>query len=295
MPTHVTESTDASITAEFEFTTGTCTIDSTAAFTADVISETTANAGITIDGVRLRDNGVSVPAKAYIDNIVEYTSGAGVTVDGVWCRDGGVTATETSFFTGVSTTESSLLAGVAISDSFSLSGDQVDVSEGGTGVSSLTTNGMVYMGASTFAATSAGTSGQFLTANEAGTPTWEDKVEYIGVVCVAPATDLTQTSDVAQFHFPFKGYIQTAFAGVSTEPTGNGVSVDVWVRGATIFTTMLGIDRAETTSTDATEPVAIGTGTSHFVQWDLCRIHVHREGSTTAAKGLVVTLVCVRD
>lgn len=51
---------------------------------ADTITETTAAAGVTIDGVKLKD---SVP---YCDSIAEKTAAAGVTVDGVKLKDNNV-------------------------------------------------------------------------------------------------------------------------------------------------------------------------------------------------------------
>ena len=53
---------------------------------ADVIAESTSAAGVTVDGVLLKDAAVNV------DTISEQTAAAGVTADGVLLKDGGVTA-----------------------------------------------------------------------------------------------------------------------------------------------------------------------------------------------------------
>ena len=53
---------------------------------ADIISEKTAAAGVTIDGVKLKDS------QPYCDVINEKTAATGVTVDGVLCKDNKVTA-----------------------------------------------------------------------------------------------------------------------------------------------------------------------------------------------------------
>lgn len=58
-----------------------------AGFLTDTITERTLGAGVTIDGVLLKDGGVSV------DLISERTAASGVVVDGVALKDGGVTAT----------------------------------------------------------------------------------------------------------------------------------------------------------------------------------------------------------
>lgn len=52
---------------------------------ADTISEATSAAGVTIDGVLLKDSAVSV------DTISEKTGGSGVTIDGVVLKDNGIT------------------------------------------------------------------------------------------------------------------------------------------------------------------------------------------------------------
>jgi len=57
--------------------------------TTNIINENTAAAGVTIDGVKLKD---SIP---YCDTIAEKTAAAGVTADGVLLKDGAVTATGT--------------------------------------------------------------------------------------------------------------------------------------------------------------------------------------------------------
>jgi len=288
MPTHVTESTGASITAEWEFTTGTCTVSPTASFTADVIGETTAATGVTIDGVRCKDGGVSTTANSDLNGvstntISEHSSGAGVTIDGVRCRDGGVSTTIISSF-----------AGVSISNTFDLLGDKVTLAEGGTNQDTYTTNGVIYAGASAFGSTSAGTSGYSLRADSTGVPKFVETKEHIVFVITAPSTNVSASSDAAQFFFPFGGYVETAFAGVSTASTGTSITtIDVRISTTSIFTTYLTIDATETKSSTAAIPAVINAGASTFSTWDLCRVDVNKAG-TTPATGLVVELVCVR-
>ena len=50
----------------------------------DAIAESTTNAGVTVDGVLIKDNAVNT------DTITEKTSGSGVTVDGLLIRDGAI-------------------------------------------------------------------------------------------------------------------------------------------------------------------------------------------------------------
>jgi hypothetical protein len=52
----------------------------------DAINESTTNAGVTVDGVLIKDNAVNT------DTITEKTSGSGVTIDGVLIKDSEVTS-----------------------------------------------------------------------------------------------------------------------------------------------------------------------------------------------------------
>ena len=52
----------------------------------DAINESTTNAGVTVDGVLIKDNAVNT------DTITETTSGSGVTIDGVLIKDSEVTS-----------------------------------------------------------------------------------------------------------------------------------------------------------------------------------------------------------
>lgn len=72
------------------------TLDFTATGTTlkiDVIAESTAAAGVTIDGTKLKDGGIICADGATIeaDTINEATAAAGVTVDGALIKDGGGT------------------------------------------------------------------------------------------------------------------------------------------------------------------------------------------------------------
>jgi hypothetical protein len=64
-------------------------IDSAGTVKADTIGEHTPAAGVTVDGVLLKDSTVKT------DTLIEKTPGAGVTADGVQCKDSTVYATNT--------------------------------------------------------------------------------------------------------------------------------------------------------------------------------------------------------
>ena len=113
---------------------------------SDAVSEYTAAAGVTVDGVLLKDSAVSV------DTINEKTSAAGVTVDGALLKDGGAT------FTGNVTLN-------AQSDVRFADGDS--------------SNWVAFQGAASIASNvtwtlpaTDGTSGQLLSTNGSGTLSW---------------------------------------------------------------------------------------------------------------------------
>ena len=79
----------------------------------DVVAESTATAGVTVDGVLLKDNSVTVGTAGQVvtDTIAEKTGAAGVTIDGTLIKDGVVSANLTGNVTGnTSGTAGGLLA-----------------------------------------------------------------------------------------------------------------------------------------------------------------------------------------
>jgi hypothetical protein len=83
------------------------------------------------------------------------------------------------------------------------------VGSGGTGVTSLTTNGVLYGGA-TVGATAAGTTGQILIGNTSAAPSWSSKVQVTTAGSVAAGTGSLATNATDGFF-----YIPTC-AGVPT-------------------------------------------------------------------------------
>jgi hypothetical protein len=90
----VRETFGADVISEF-FTGSGVTIDGVllkdGGVTTDTIAEKTSGAGVTADGVLLKDSTVGV------DTITEKTAGAGITADGVLLKDGGVRITGFDF------------------------------------------------------------------------------------------------------------------------------------------------------------------------------------------------------
>lgn len=84
----ITIDTDTSITAGDILTTGNI---KGLTMNADTLDENTLNAGVTIDGVLIKDNNVDIPGILTVDTINENSVGSGVTIDGVLIKDGNVT------------------------------------------------------------------------------------------------------------------------------------------------------------------------------------------------------------
>ena len=71
MPTHTTESTGASITATWEFTTGTLLISPTATMNVGSLSEVASGAGVTIEGTLMKDSQIQIDASPDTDQTGE--------------------------------------------------------------------------------------------------------------------------------------------------------------------------------------------------------------------------------
>lgn len=78
------------------------------AWEADEISESTSGAGVTVDGVLLKDSTVKT------DTIIEKTSAAGVTADGVLLKDGGIVCADAATLEVDVINEATSAAGVTI-------------------------------------------------------------------------------------------------------------------------------------------------------------------------------------
>ena len=97
------------------------TTNATGTFKSDTISEYTAAAGVTIDGVLLKDAAVNT------DTVNEKTSAAGVTVDGVLLKDNGIVVGAGTVSAPPITTTGDTNTGIYFS-----AADTVDVATGGT-------------------------------------------------------------------------------------------------------------------------------------------------------------------
>ncbi len=70
-----------------------CIVHIDTSLSVDAINEYTGAAGVTIDGVLIKDNGIDAPGTLRVNTIDEYTGGVGVTIDSVLLKDNDVKAT----------------------------------------------------------------------------------------------------------------------------------------------------------------------------------------------------------
>lgn len=82
----------------------------------DVVAESTAAAGVTVDGVLLKDNNVTVGTSGQVvtDTVAEKTAAAGVTVDGALLKDGSLTVGSGGQVTTDTVAERTAAAGVTV-------------------------------------------------------------------------------------------------------------------------------------------------------------------------------------
>jgi hypothetical protein len=106
-------------------------------FNVDVISEKTSAAGVTVDGVLLKDSQVST------DQINEKTSATGVTVDGVLLKDSGVVTGAGTVSAPVYSTTGDLNTGI-----FFPAADTIAFAEGGAEAMRINSSGNVGIGTS---------------------------------------------------------------------------------------------------------------------------------------------------
>ena len=120
----------------------------------DTIAESTPAAGVTIDGVLLKDGGLEATGTITGDTIAEKTPAAGVTIDGLLIKDGSIELDTIA--------ESTPAAGVTV--------DGLLIKDGALGTSSSVPTAAIADNAVTLAKLAAGTDGELITWDAAGDP-----------------------------------------------------------------------------------------------------------------------------
>jgi hypothetical protein len=104
------------------------------------------------------------------------------------------------------------------------------------------------------------------------------------------STDLATGTSKATFNMPFAMTLTSVKATVNTAPVGSTIIVDINEAGSTILTTKLSIDASELTSSTAASAAVIGGAGPALADDALITFDINQVGSSTAGKGLKVTL-----
>ena len=103
-------------------------------------------------------------------------------------------------------------------------------------------------------------------------------------------TNLTTGDGKAYFNMPFAMTLTAVKATVNTAPAGSTIIVDIEEAGSTILTTLLSIDAGEKTSSTAATAAVIGGAGPALADDAEIKFNIDQIGSSTAGKGLKVTL-----
>lgn len=115
----------------------------------------------------------------------------------------------------------------------------------------------------------------------------------IQIACSDTTTDITTGTGKATFRMPHAMTLTDVRASVSTAPTGSTIVIDINESGTTVLSTKLSIDASEKTSTTAATPPVISD--SALADDAEITIDFDQVGSSTAGKGVVVTLIGTRS
>ena len=130
---------------------------------------------------------------------------------------------------------------------------------------------------------------QLYFTNDAGNDIRLDEEVFI-ISLSDESTNLTTGTSKATFNMPFAMTLTGVKATVNTAPAGSTIVVDINEAGSTILTTKLSIDASELTSSTAASAAVIGGAGPALADDALITFDIDQVGSSTAGKGLKVTL-----
>lgn len=133
------------------------------------------------------------------------------------------------------------------------------------------------------------------TANAALAPylTQAERIEMV-VAASDETSNLTTGTGRVTFRVP-RGFTLTGVrTSVNTAPVGNTIIVDVNKNGVSVFTTRVSIDAGEKTSVTAATPAVLDAAQVSIADDDEITIDIDQVGSSTAGRGLKVTLLGTR-
>lgn len=117
-------------------------------------------------------------------------------------------------------------------------------------------------------------------------------VESIIIAVGDETTAAAVGTNKVRFRMPYGFTLSEVRASLNDAPVGSTFVIDINEGGASILSTKLSIDAGETTSTTATTPAVISD--SALADDAEISIDIDQVGSTTAGKGLKVTLIGVK-
>lgn len=121
------------------------------------------------------------------------------------------------------------------------------------------------------------------------------RIDCIPIYCSDMLSDISASTSVAKIRFTFNEArtLSSIVGDLQTAAVGGLFTVDIKKNGTSIFSTLLTFDSTEnTTRTAATSYVL--TGAISFAIGDYVDIYVTNAGSTTAGKGLLITLLTTK-
>jgi hypothetical protein len=118
---------------------------------------------------------------------------------------------------------------------------------------------------------------------------WLGLYREIALAVSDETSNLTTGTSKLTFRMPYKMYLSSVRASVSTAPTGSTLDIDVNESGASVFSTILTIDATEKTSTTAATAAVISDNT--LADDAEITIDIDQVGSTVAGAGLKVYLL----
>lgn len=130
---------------------------------------------------------------------------------------------------------------------------------------------------------------QLYFTNDAGNDIRLDEEVFI-ISLSDETTNLTTGDGKAYFNMPFAMTLTGVKATVNTAPAGSTIIVDIEEAGSTILTTLLSIDAGEKTSSTAATAAVIGGAGPALADDAEIKFNIDQIGSSTAGKGLKVTL-----
>lgn len=180
-----------------------------------------------------------------------------------------------------------------LASSAALAANAIVIGGGAGAVPSTTTTGS---GVLTALGNTANATGGVLTTNGTASPTNKTYATWPVEICVAcsdETTAITTGTAKATFRAPFAFTLTAVRASVTTAPTGSTIIIDINEAGTTVISTKLMIDASEKTSTTAASAAVISD--SAIADDAELTIDFDQVGSTIAGAGVKVWLLGTRS